>query len=105
MRDEREFIAAYIMTNRPQGTLYVGVTSDLPSRVLQHREGRIDGFNKTHGLKRLVWFEPFELMTAAIQREKSLKRYLREWKINLIERENPRGEDLGPSIGLNPLSK
>lgn len=69
MRDEREFIAAYIMTNGPRGTLYVGVTSDLPSRVLQHRDGRIEGFTKKHALKRLVWFEPFELMTAAIQRE------------------------------------
>jgi putative endonuclease len=105
VRDEREFIAAYIMTNQPHGTLYVGVTSDLPSRVLQHRDGAIEGFTKTHGLKRLVWFEPFELMTAAIQREKSLKRYLREWKINLIERENPRWEDLGPSIGLDPLPR
>ena len=99
MTDERVFIATYIVTNAPQGTLYVGVTNNLYRRVYEHREGLIPGFTKTHGLKRLVWFENFELMTGAIQREKSLKRYLRDWKINLIERDNPHWLDLSSPWG------
>jgi putative endonuclease len=90
----RTFIAVYMMSNAPQGTLYVGVTSDLFSRVAQHRAGDFEGFTRDHGLKRLVWFEPFELITEAIKREKALKRYRRDWKINLIERHNPRWVDL-----------
>jgi len=91
---ERAWIAVYIMTNKPRGTLYIGVTSNLYQRVQQHREGAIAGFTATHGLKRLVWCETFESMVEAIQREKSLKRYLRDWKINLIERDNPHWVDL-----------
>ncbi|GAW41009.1 GIY-YIG nuclease superfamily protein [Brevundimonas sp. SH203] len=94
MPNARPFIAAYIVTNKPYGTLYTGVTSDLYRRVRQHRDGTFDGFTKTHGLSQLVWFEPFEMMTAAIRREKAIKRYLRDWKINLIERDNPRWADL-----------
>lgn len=94
MGRERVFIATYIMTNAPYGTLYVGVTSNLYLRVQQHRDGTFEGFSKTYGLTRLVWFEPFEAMTAAIQREKSIKRYLRDWKINLIERDNRHWSDL-----------
>ena len=94
MRRERPLIAAYIVTNKPFGTLYTGVTSNLYQRVHQHRTGTFPGFSKAHGLKRLVWYEPFETMTAAIRREKVLKRYLRAWKINLIERENPNWDDL-----------
>ena len=88
------FIAVYMMSNRKHGTLYIGVTSNLRQRVWQHREGIIDGFTKKYGLKRLVWYEPHESMTGAIQREKSLKKYLRDWKINLIERDNPHWDDL-----------
>jgi putative endonuclease len=95
---DRALIAVYIMTNRPYGTLYVGVTSNMYRRYWEHCEGLIPGFTKTHGLKLLVWFEPFELITDAIQREKSIKRYLRDWKINLIERDNPHWEDLGPGL-------
>lgn len=69
MGQEREFIAVYLMTNSPRGTLYVGVTNNLYRRVYEHREGLLPGFTKAHGLKRLVWFEPFEFMTNAIQRE------------------------------------
>ena len=86
------WIAVYIMTDRPRGTLYVGVTSQLIGRVAQHRDGLIEGFTKRYGLKRLVWFEEHELMTDAIQREKSLKRWPREWR--LIERDNPHWSDL-----------
>jgi putative endonuclease len=92
------FIAVYMMANRRYGTIYIGVTSRLPSRVFEHREGIIKGFTKTYGLKRLVWYEPHESMLAAIQREKSLKRYKREWKINLIERENPYWDDIYPAL-------
>ena len=86
------------MTYRPNCALYVGVTSQLPARVSQHREGRIPGFTQAYGLKRLVWYEPHETMAHAIRREKSLKKYRRAWKINLIERDNPRWDDLYPGL-------
>ncbi len=92
------FIAVYMMTNRRHGTLYVGVTSRLPTRVYEHREGLIAGFTKTYGLKRLVWYEPHESMTDAIRRETSLKKYKREWKINLVEQDNPNWDDLYPAL-------
>ena len=88
------FIAVYMMSNRKHGTLYIGVTGNLVKRVWQHREGVIEGFTKKYGLKRLVWYERYESMLAAIQREKSLKKYKRDWKINLIERDNPDWNDL-----------
>ncbi len=88
------FIATYILANKRHGTLYVGVTSNLYERMRQHREGVFPGFSKTHGLKRLVWYEPFESIVDAIQREKTVKHYVRDWKTNLIERDNPNWEDL-----------
>jgi len=94
----RVFIAVYMMASRRQGTIYTGVTSELLNRVWQHREGLIPGFTKIYGVHRLVWYEPHESMVAAIQREKSIKKYKREWKINLIERENPYWEDLYPAL-------
>jgi putative endonuclease len=90
------FIAVYMMANRRHGTIYVGVTSTLLRRVFEHREGLLPGFTKTYGIKRLVWLEQHDSMVVAIQREKSLKKYKREWKINLIERENPYWVDLFP---------
>ena len=90
----RPFIAVYMMTNRRHGTLYIGVTADLVTRVVQHVDGEIPGFTATYDLKRLVWFEPHETIVGAIAREKSLKKYKREWKINLIERDNPQWDDL-----------
>ena len=86
------------MTNRRNGTLYIGVTSDLITRVWQHREGATPGFTKTYGLDRLVWFEQYDSIAEAIQRETSLKRYKRDWKINLIERNNPSWDDLYPAL-------
>ncbi|RAK61680.1 GIY-YIG nuclease family protein [Phenylobacterium hankyongense] len=86
------------MADRMRGTLYIGVTGQLVRRVWEHREGIVPGFTSKYGLKRLVWFEPFEGMLNAIQREKSLKRWPREWKINLIERENPHWDDLYDGI-------
>lgn len=84
----------YIMTNRPNGTLYVGVTSDLARRVWEHREGVIDGFTKRYGLKQLVWCEPHDDIRTAIQREKNLKHWPRAWKARLILDMNPEWRDL-----------
>ena len=94
----RLFIAVYMMSNRKHGTIYIGVTSNLIYRVGTHREGRVPGFTKKYDLKRLVWYERHESMLDAIQRETSLKKYKRDWKINLIERENPHWQDLYPGI-------
>ena len=98
--------AVYIMASRKHGTLYIGVTGDLLNRVAQHREGQIEGFTKRYGVKRLVWFELHDSIVTAIQRETSLKRYKREWKINLIERDNPDWDDLFPQFFIEdgPLS-
>ena len=90
--------AAYIMTNRPGGVLYVGVTSDLIRRATQHREGAVDGFTKSYRLKRLVWFEMHGTMESAILREKQLKAGRRDRKVQLIETQNPAWDDLYPSI-------
>ncbi|MFN9030986.1 MAG: GIY-YIG nuclease family protein [Betaproteobacteria bacterium] len=88
----------YIMTNKPYGTLYTGVTSDLVKRVWQHREGLADGFTKEHGLKTLVWYERHESMLEAIARDKRIKRSHRDWKVNLIQAMNPSWDDLFESI-------
>jgi putative endonuclease len=88
----------YMLASRKHGTLYIGVTTDLIARIVQHREGLLEGFTKRYGIKRLVWFEGHESVVAAIPREKSLKKYRREWKINLIERENPNWDDLFPGL-------
>jgi putative endonuclease len=84
----------YIVTNRPNGTLYVGVTSDLARRVWEHRAGVADGFTKKYGLKRLVWAERHDDIRAAIQREHNLKHWPRAWKIQLIVAGNPGWNDL-----------
>jgi putative endonuclease len=98
--------AVYIMASRKHGTLYVGVTADLVGRVAQHREGRIPGFTQRYAVKRLVWFEEHDSIAAAIQRETSIKRYRRQWKINLIEHDNPNWDDLFPQFFIEdgPLS-
>jgi putative endonuclease len=82
------------------------VTSELIKRVVDHREGLKGGFTDRYGVKRLVWLEGHENIVQAIQREKSLKRYLRPWKINLIERDNPNWDDLFPALLVEegPLS-
>ncbi|MDG4577237.1 MAG: GIY-YIG nuclease family protein [Defluviicoccus sp.] len=84
----------YIMTNRPNGTLYLGVTSDLARRAWEHREGVVDGFSKRYGLKRLVWFERHDDIRVAIQREKTMKHWPRAWKVRLILSANPEWDDL-----------
>ena len=87
-----------MMASGQHGTLYIGVTSNLIVRVGQHREGVMDGFTKRYGVKRLVWFELHDNIIDAIAREKTLKRYKREWKVNLIEAANPKWNDLFPSF-------
>ena len=87
----------YIITNKRYGTLYVGVTSDLAKRVAQHRLSVFDGFSKKHELKRLVWYEPHDSIVSAIEREKRIKRWHRDWKVNLIQAANPDWNDLEPS--------
>ncbi len=86
--------AVYIMTNKRNGTLYTGVTSNLPQRVWQHREGAADGFTKRYGCKMLVWFEMHDNMEAAILREKQIKAGSRKKKLALIEAFNPHWRDL-----------
>jgi putative endonuclease len=89
-----EFIAVYILASGRNGTLYIGVTSNLEVRIREHKLEVLEGFSKRYGCKRLVWFERHASMAEAIQREKSLKRYLRKWKLELIELENPEWRDL-----------
>jgi len=84
----------YILTNRPSGTLYVGVTSDLVRRVAEHREGVVKGFTKQYSLKRLVYFEVYDDIRIAIQRERSMKHWSRTWKVRLILQSNPQWDDL-----------
>ncbi|MGH6683759.1 MAG: GIY-YIG nuclease family protein [Pseudolabrys sp.] len=84
----------YFLTNRPNGILYVGVTSDIVRRIAEHRAGLVPGFTKRYGLKRLVYFEYFDDIRTAIQREKNIKHWSRTWKVRLILSQNPRWDDL-----------
>ena len=84
----------YIMTSRPNGILYVGVTSDIARRAWEHREGIVDGFTKQYGLKRLVYAERHEDIRIAIQREHNIKHWPRAWKVRLIVADNPDWDDL-----------
>lgn len=84
----------YILTNHPYGTLYIGVTSDALRRTVEHKQGRFEGFSKQYGLTMLVHLETFPSITDAIAREKQLKHWHRDWKINLINEHNPEWRDL-----------
>ena len=84
----------YILASKRNGTLYTGITFDLPGRVQAHREGRGSSFVKKYGVTRLVWFEEYPLYADAIQRETSLKKWKRAWKLELIEKVNPNWDDL-----------
>jgi putative endonuclease len=88
----------YIMASQRNGTLYIGVTSDLAGRIYTHRESLIAGFTREYGVHRLVWYEWIDSADAAIQREKQLKKWNRAWKIRLIEETNPLWDDLYPSL-------
>ena len=90
--------AVYILASQRNGTLYIGVTSNLVQRVWQHREGLAEGFTNTYSVKTLVWYELHDTMDSAITREKALKKWKREWKLRLIESGNPDWSDLWPNI-------
>ena len=95
---EEKVFAVYIMTNRKLGVLYVGVTSNLIYRAMQHRDGALEGFTKTYNLKRLVWYRLHGEALDAITFEKRLKRWRRQWKIEHIEAMNPTWDDLLPEL-------
>ena len=84
----------YLLASRRNGTLYVGVTSDLVKRIWEHRNHVVDGFTKKYGVDKLVWYEPHDSMESAIQREKAIKEWKRAWKLDLIEKANPEWVDL-----------
>ncbi len=94
----------YILASKRNGTLYVGVTSDLVKRVHQHRTGEVGGFTSRHDVKNLVHYEIFDDMETAIGREKVIKKWRRAWKLELIETENPAWRDLFPEITGFPLA-
>ncbi len=88
----------YILANNKNGTLYIGVTSDLSKRIYEHKNHLVDGFTKQYDIDMLVWYEIHEEMSEAIQKEKQLKKWKREWKIRLIEEKNPNWIDLYETI-------
>ena len=90
--------AVYILASRPNGVLYIGVTSNLVQRVWGHRNDLVEGFTKRYRVHRLVWYEVHGSMESAIGREKALKKWNRPWKIELIERTNPTWTDLYDEI-------
>ena len=101
---QREFQpTVYLLANRKNGAIYTGVTSNLMQRIHQHREGTFDGFTKQHGVKLFVWFEQHATMETAIVREKRVKKWLRRWKMELIERDNLAWRDLAEDLGFPPL--
>jgi putative endonuclease len=96
--------AIHILASKRRGTLYIGCTSNLPQRLHQHREGLIPGFTRRYGVRRLVHFEMFDTIDAAIARERQLKEWRRAWKIELIERQNLHWGDLAVGFGFEPLT-
>ena len=102
MRDRQPCV--YILASDRNGTIYVGVTSNLIGRVMQHRDGTFGGFTARYGVHRLVWYETADTMDAAIAAEKRIKRWPRQWKLNLIERDNPEWNDIAIGLGLEPIA-
>jgi putative endonuclease len=94
----------YILASGRHGTIYIGVTSDLIQRLYQHRTGAVAGFTTDHGVHRLVRYEMFSDIPSAIAREKQLKNWRRDWKINLIEQDNQDWHDLAVDFGFEPFS-
>jgi putative endonuclease len=88
----------YILTNKKNGTLYIGVTNNLTRRIYEHRNGTIKGFTKKYNLNKLVYFEQLNDISFAILREKRLKKWNREWKVQLIEKINPEWKDLSENF-------
>ncbi|HBO16881.1 MAG TPA: endonuclease [Candidatus Moranbacteria bacterium] len=84
----------YILTNQRNGTLYIGITSNLKNRIFQHKEKIVEGFTKKYNIDKLVYFEQTEDVQSALRREKQLKKWNRDWKLRLIEEKNPQWKDL-----------
>jgi putative endonuclease len=93
----------YILASHYRGRLYTGVTTDLMARTHQHREGTFGGYTEERDIKRLVWFERHGDIEVAIRREKTIKRWPRQWKFNVIEADNPDWRDLAEDLGFPPL--
>jgi putative endonuclease len=91
-------IAVYILTNKRNTAFYIGVTSDLIKRIWQHREKLVEGFTRKYNIDKLVYYEVFDSIQEAIKREKQLKNWHREWKLDLIKSQNPEMRDLYPEI-------
>lgn len=88
----------YLVASKKYGTLYIGVTNDIVRRIYEHKSKVVAGFSKRYSVDRLVWFEIYDDPITAITREKELKKWRREWKIRLIEKQNPQWIDLYPQI-------
>ena len=84
----------YIITNKKNGTLYIGVTNDLERRMFEHKNKLVEGFSSKYDLNKLMYFETYQYVNDAIKREKNMKKWKRQWKINLIEKENSNWDDL-----------
>jgi putative endonuclease len=95
---EDKFPAVYIVASKRNGTLYIGLTAGLYTRVATHKDGEVQGFTFKYGVKTLVWYEHHHSMEQAIRREKQLKKWNRKWKLELIEKFNPDWKDLHESI-------
>jgi len=93
----------YLLASKRNGTLYIGVTSNLLARIHQHRTGAVRGFTREYAVKQLVWFEQHATMDSAITREKRIKKWNRAWKLELIEAHNPDWRDLAEDLGFPPL--
>ena len=93
-----QYYYVYILASKKNGTLYIGVTSNLPRRVFEHKNNLLEGFTKKYKIHNLVWYEQHETILGAITREKQLKKYKRKWKMNLIDRLNPEWKDLYSGI-------
>jgi putative endonuclease len=93
----------YILASGRNGTLYIGVTSNLVGRLMQHRDGSFEGFTKRYGVTRLVWFDMADTMDGAIEAEKRIKKWPRRYKLTMIERDNPHWRDLAVDLGLPRL--
>ncbi|MCF8051689.1 MAG: GIY-YIG nuclease family protein [Desulfobacterales bacterium] len=94
---ERQYFV-YILASQKNGTLYIGVTSNLPKRIWEHKSDQVDSFTKRYSVKDLVYYEAYTEPESAILREKRLKKWERAWKLRLIEEKNPEWEDLYPKI-------
>jgi putative endonuclease len=90
----------YLLSSRKHGTLYLGVTNDIVRRAYQHKQKMLPGFSAKYGVDHLVWYEAFSDVTEAISREKEIKKWRRDWKIALIEADNPDWDDLYDRIAM-----